>query len=378
MFFLGLMSGTSLDGIDAALIKLKESGSDRVEECTLLSGLTRPWQADLRKKLLGLSQNQADVSIDMLGHLDAEVGISFAHAANQLIKKVGIAPSRIAAIGSHGQTIRHRPDATLPFSIQIGDAHRIAEITGITTISDFRRRDIAAGGQGAPLMPAFHQAMLQDKYEDRAVLNLGGIANLTLIPANGPVRGFDCGPANALLDCWYSKNHANGALCDHLGQWAASGKICQQFLAHLCADTWFGLSPPKSTGRDYFNLDWLIRRLQQWLYLKPEDVQATLVALTVRTISDALQAYQPSTIRLYVAGGGCHNRFLMEQLALALSHLAVEPISSTGLDPDFLESMGFAWLAAQTLRRVPGNLPNVTGAKGSRILGSIHIGSIQS
>ena len=378
MFFLGLMSGTSLDGIDAALIELKESGSDRVEECTLLSGLTRPWQTDLRKKLLDLSQNQADVSIDMLGHLDAEVGISFAHAANELIMKVGIAPSRIAAIGSHGQTIRHRPDATLPFSIQIGDAHRIAETPGLTTISDFRRRDIAAGGQGAPLMPAFHQAMLQDKNEDRAVLNLGGIANLTLIPAHGPVRGFDCGPANALLDCWYSNHHANGALCDHLGQWAASGEICQQLLAHLCADTWFGLSPPKSTGRDYFNLDWLTRRLQQWLYLKPEDVQATLAALTVRTISDALQAYQPSTIRLYVAGGGCHNLFLMEQLAQALSHLVVEPISSTGLDPDFLESMGFAWLAAQTLRRVPGNLPDVTGAKGSRILGAIHIGSIQS
>ena len=374
MLFLGLMSGTSLDGIDVALIELKERRSDRVEECTLLGGLTCPWQADLQKKLLDISQNQAEVSIDTLAHLDAEVGISFAHAANELIKKVGIAPSRIAAIGSHGQTIRHRPNATLPFSIQIGDAHRIAEATGITTISDFRRRDIAAGGQGAPLMPAFHQAMLQDKNEDRAVLNLGGIANLTLIPARGPVRGFDCGPANALLDCWYSNHHANGAHCDHLGQWAASGKVCQQLLAHLSTDTWFRLTPPKSTGRDYFNLDWLTQRLQQWSHLKREDVQATLVALTVQTISDALQAYQPSTTRLYVAGGGCRNLFLMAQLAQTLSHLLVEPISSAGLDPDFLESMGFAWLAAQTLRRVPANLPDVTGAKGSRILGAIHLG----
>ena len=371
MFFLGLMSGTSLDGIDAALIQLKANDGDRFLNCKLIRGLTLPWCPTLRNKLLHLCQSHCAISIDELGYLDAQTGIAFAQAANTLINHIGIASSNIQAIGSHGQTIRHRPNSSPPFSIQIGDPHRIAEITGITTVSDFRRRDIAAGGQGAPLMPAFHRALLGNSHEDRAVVNLGGIANLTLLPACGVVLGFDCGPANTLLDCWHSHYHSD-ELFDKDGHWAASGKIHPELFDLLIDDAWFSVPPPKSTGREYFNLDWLTERTVRWPELRPADVQATLVELSVWAISNALQNFQPSTKRLYVAGGGCRNTYMMNQLTQRLSHMHVEPISATGLDPDFLEAMGFGWLAAQTLNHIPVNLASITGAEGGRVLGSIH------
>lgn len=373
MFFLGLMSGTSLDGIDAAIIELKAKDSHRHWNCTLVGGLTSPWCPSLRKKLLHLCKSQASISIDELGYLDAQTGIAFAQAANTLINRVGLANSNIQAIGSHGQTIRHRPNSSPPFSMQIGDPHRIAEITGITTVSDFRRRDIAAGGQGAPLMPAFHHAMLGNSHEDRAVVNLGGIANLTLLPAHGALIGFDCGTANTLLDCWHSLHHSD-ELFDQDGKWAASGKIHTELLELLVNDAWFSLPPPKSTGPEYFNLDWLSERTRKWQDLRPEDVQATLVELSVVTISNALKNLQPSTKILYVAGGGCHNAYMMNQLNKQISDIHVKPISAIGLDPDYFEAMGFAWLAAQTLMNIPVNLTSVTGAIGARILGSIHLG----
>ncbi|HHW4681119.1 MAG TPA: anhydro-N-acetylmuramic acid kinase, partial [Xylella taiwanensis] len=316
-----------------------------------------------------LSQGQNTASLDQLGWLDAQVGLAFAAAAKALIAKTGVKHTQIRAIGSHGQTVRHRPLGDLPFTWQFGDAHRITELTGITTVADFRRRDIAAGGQGAPLMPAFHLAMLGSTTENRAVLNLGGIANLTLIPVTGPVLGFDTGPANALLDSWYQRHH-NGTF-DQNGEFAARGQINQQLLSRLLADPWFTRPPPKSTGREQFHLNWVTKQLEPVLP-SPADVQATLLELTAITVADALLRQQPKTHRLIICGGGVHNPVLMARLAAHLPNVAVESIQTYGLDPDYLEAMGFAWLAAQILDGQPGNLPSVTGARGLRLLGAIH------
>ncbi|HVJ37707.1 MAG TPA: anhydro-N-acetylmuramic acid kinase, partial [Stenotrophomonas sp.] len=277
--------------------------------------------------------------------------------------------SRIRAIGSHGQTVRHRPQATPAFTWQMGDANRIAEATGITTVADFRRRDVAAGGQGAPLMPAFHLAMLGNGDEDRAVLNLGGIGNLTLIPRQGVVRGFDTGPANALMDAWCQRH--TGQPYDASGAFAATGQVLPALLAQWQAEPWFALPPPKSTGREQFHLDWALAAPAA-AGAAPADIQATLLALTVATVADALQAHQAHTRRVLVCGGGVRNPVLMAALAARLPAAVVESSQVHGLDPDYMEAMGFAWLAAQTLAARPGNLPAVSGARGPRILGAIH------
>ncbi|HHW4678277.1 MAG TPA: anhydro-N-acetylmuramic acid kinase [Xylella sp.] len=364
--YLGLMSGTSVDGIDTALVRINTNAT---LPCQLIDAQTFTWEPHLRTILLELSEGQNTASLDQLGWLDAQVGLAFATAANALIAKTGVKHTQIRAIGSHGQTVRHRPLGDLPFTWQFGDAHRITEFTGITTVSDFRRRDVAAGGQGAPLMPGFHLAMLGSATENRAVLNLGGIANLTLIPMVGPVLGFDTGPANALLDSWYQRHH-NGTF-DQDGVFAASGQINRQLLARLLADPWFALHPPKSTGREQFHLNWLAEQLQH-ASPSPADVQATLLELTAVTVTDALLRQQPNTHRLLICGGGTHNRVLMARLAAHLPNVIVESVRSYGLDPDYLEAMGFAWLAAQILDGHPGNLPSVTGARGPRLLGAIH------
>ncbi|MCD8455599.1 anhydro-N-acetylmuramic acid kinase [Xylella taiwanensis] len=364
--YLGLMSGTSIDGIDAALVRIN---ANAIPPCKLVAAQTSAWEPNLRTTLLELSQGQNTASLDQLGWLDAQVGLALAAAANALIAKTGVKHTQIRAIGSHGQTVRHRPLGDLPFTWQLGDAHRITELTGITTVADFRRRDIAAGGQGAPLMPAFHLAMLGSPTENRAVLNLGGIANLTLIPVTGPVLGFDTGPANALLDSWYQRHH-HGTF-DQNGEFAARGRINQQLLARLLADPWFTLPPPKSTGREQFHLNWVTKQLQP-APPSPADVQATLLELTAVTVADALLRQQPKTHRLMICGGGAHNPVLMARLAAHLPNVAVESIHTYGLDPDYLEAMGFAWLAAQILDGQPGNLPSVTGARGLRLLGAIH------
>ncbi len=363
--FLGLMSGTSADGIDAALVQFGEGG----DRCRLVAGLTRPWDAALRQELIALGQGGDITSLDALGRLDAEVAIAFAAAANQLLDETGIAAHRVRAIGSHGQTVRHRPLSNPAFTWQLGDGNRIAELTGITTVADFRRRDVAAGGHGAPLMPAFHLAMLGTAGEDRAVLNLGGIANLTLIPRHGTVRGFDTGPANALLDGWCQAQL--GQPYDDGGAFAASGQVDTALLARLRAEPWFTLPPPKSTGREQFHLDWLRGHLAG--ETRPAaDVQATLLELTAATVTDALLAQQPQTRRLLVCGGGVHNPLLLQRLAARLPQVAIESSAAHGLDPDYLEAMGFAWLARQAMQGLPGNLQAVTGARGPRILGAIH------
>ncbi|MEJ7747594.1 MAG: anhydro-N-acetylmuramic acid kinase, partial [Luteimonas sp.] len=271
--------------------------------------------------------------------------------------------------GSHGQTVRHRPDAQHPFTWQLGDGNVIAERTGITTVADFRRRDVAAGGHGAPLMPAFHAAMLHSPDEDRAVLNLGGIANFTLLPRVGDVRGFDTGPANALLDAWCAQH--SGQAFDAGGAFAASGRIDESLLARLLDNPWFALPPPKSTGREQFHLRWVQAQLGD-ARIGAADVQATLLELSAATVADALRATQSSTRRVLVCGGGVHNPLLLERIGARLPGVIVESTAAHGLDPDFVEAMGFAWLARETLAGRPGNLPSVTGATGSRVLGAVY------
>lgn len=364
--YMGLMSGTSADGIDAALVQFPAEGG-----CRFVDGLTGAWEPTLRERLVVLGQGGELASLDEMGDLDARIGLAFAEAAAALLAQSGVAARQVRAIGSHGQTVRHRPTASPAFTLQLGDANRIAERTGITTVADFRRRDVAAGGQGAPLMPAFHLAMLGTADEDRAVLNLGGIANLTLIPRSGTLLGFDTGPANALLDAWCQRH--TGQAFDADGAFAASGVVDEGLLARWRADPWFQLPPPKSTGREQFHLPWAQSFLADG-QRPAADVQATLLELSVATIADALRRNQPGTRRLLVCGGGVRNGQLLLRLGARLPGVVVESSAVHGLDPDYMEAMGFAWLAQRTLDGLAGNLPSVTGAQGPRILGAIHPG----
>ncbi|GHE44564.1 anhydro-N-acetylmuramic acid kinase [Vulcaniibacterium thermophilum] len=366
--YLGLMSGTSADGIDAALVAFAADGA-----CRLLAGRTFPWDAATRAQLLALGQGGHVDSLDEIGTLDVAIGEAFAQAALRLLAQAGVAREAVRAIGSHGQTIRHRPhgaahDGRHPFTWQLGDAHVIAERTGIATVADFRRRDVAAGGHGAPLVPAFHAALLHDAGEDRAVLNLGGIANFTLLPAHGEVRGFDTGPANALLDAWCVRHL--GHPYDKDGAFAAEGLVDAALLVRLLDDPWFAKAPPKSTGREHFHLDWLEARLRG--DERPQDVQATLLELTAVSVADALRRTQPQTRRVIACGGGVRNPQLMRRLAAHLDGIALDSSAPYGLDPDFVEAMAFAWLARQCLLGRPGNLASVTGAAGPRVLGVVH------
>ncbi|HJR73939.1 MAG TPA: anhydro-N-acetylmuramic acid kinase [Luteimonas sp.] len=365
--YLGLISGTSADGIDAALVRFHDDRADARSELVL--GRTYAWDADVRARLVALGQGRDGVSLDELGSLDVQVALAFCTAAQLLMAEAGVDATDVRAIGSHGQTVRHRPEREFPFTWQIGDGNVIAERSGIATVADFRRRDVAAGGHGAPLMPAFHAAMLHSEREDRAVLNLGGIANFTLLPREGEVRGFDTGPANALLDAWCERHLGHAYDAD--GRFAASGSVDEALLARLLDDAWFALPPPKSTGREQFHLDWAESRIG-YAALAPQDVQATLLELSAATVADALRAHQPDTRRVLVCGGGVRNPVLMARIAARLPGVVVESTAAHGLDPDFVEAMGFAWLARETLAGRPGNLPSVSGAKGPRVLGVVY------
>ena len=369
--YLGLISGTSADGIDAALVRFDDDGADL--HCELVRGRTFAWDGALRARLVELGQGGELTSLDELGTLDVRIAEAFADAALSLLREANVAASDVRALGSHGQTVRHRPlgaafDGRFPFTLQLGDGNVIAEHTGITVVADFRRRDVAAGGHGAPLLPALHAALLSSNGEDRAVLNLGGIANLTLLPAQGEVRGFDTGPANALMDAWCERH--TGKAFDANGDFAASGTVDEALLARLLDDAWFALPPPKSTGREQFHLDWVASKLRG--NEPAADVQATLLELSAATVADALRAAQPATKRLLVCGGGVHNPRLLARIGARLHGVVVESTAAHGVDPDFVEAMGFAWLARQTLLGRPGNLPSVTGARGPRVLGAVH------
>jgi len=361
-YFLGLISGTSVDGVDAALVVF-DGGMPRS-----LWACTYPYAGELRESILAHSQRDTPLSFDAVGELDHRIGAAFAAAARSLLEAADFDPARLSAIGSHGQTLRHKPHGKLPFTLQLGDPNLIAEATGVTVVADFRRRDVAAGGQGAPLMPAFHASVWRDVNEDRAVLNLGGIANLTLLPAKGEVSGFDSGPANGLMDAWCLRH--TGAPFDREGAFAASGTADAPLLQRLLTEPWLSLAPPKSTGRDLFHLDWLATRLGD-ISLAATDVQATLLSLSARSVANALRTALPSCARVIVCGGGVHNTALMLALQAELPAVAFESSSKHGIDPDFVEAIGFAWLARETLAGRPGNLPAVTGARGLRVLGAI-------
>ncbi len=362
--YLGLISGTSADGIDAALVRF----APRLQ---VIAARTFAYPDDLRARVLALARNRAAVTLDDYGRLDVEIGACFAEAALALLREAAVAPGAVAAIGSHGQTVCHRPDGAHPFSLQIGDPNVIAERTGIATIADFRRADLAAGGQGAPLLPALHAAIFADPAVPRAILNLGGIANLTLLIPGQPVLGFDTGPANCLLDAWSQRTR--GTPRDDGGAWACSGRADPALLARLLDDPYLAAPPPKSTGREYFNLDWLDARLAR--DLAPEDVQATLLQLSASSIADALHANAPTVRELYACGGGVHNRTLMDALGALLPNIKLDTTAALGLDPDFVEAAGFAWLARARLENIPGNLPSVTGARRSRVLGAVYAAS---
>lgn len=359
--YLGLISGTSADGIDAALVHFGPAPE-------VIAARTFAYPDTLRAQTLALARADASMSLAAYGHLDAAIGANFADAARGLLRAAGIAAGAVTAIGAHGQTVCHQPHGPQPFSLQLGDPNVIAERTGITTVADFRRADIAAGGEGAPLLPALHAAVLADAAAPRAILNLGGIANLTLLVPGEPVRGFDTGPANCLLDAWSQARR--GTARDEGGAWAASGHADAALLRRLLADPYFGAAPPKSTGREYFHLDWLAARMTPGL--DAADVQATLLQLTARSIADALRASAPAVRELYACGGGVHNPALMGALRAALPGTRVATTATLGLDPDFIEAVGFAWLARARLAGAAGNLPAVTGARGPRVLGGIY------
>ncbi|HEX7810560.1 MAG TPA: anhydro-N-acetylmuramic acid kinase [Burkholderiales bacterium] len=357
--YIGLMSGTSLDGVDAVLMDF--SG----ERHRVLGDSFLPYDEALRVQLLGMHETRFDELHEaaMLGNKLAHL---YASATRGLLRKCGIRAQDVQAMGCHGQTIRHRPDAG--YSTQLGNGAVLAELTGITVVSDFRSRDIAAGGQGAPLVPAFHQAVFSHPSIHRVIVNLGGIGNLTDLPATGRVRGFDTGPANILMDAWIRKH--TGGPYDQDGAWAAGGTIVDGLLAALLSHEYFSRKPPKSTGRDLFNLAWLELHLTG--AENARDVQATLLAMTAGSIARDIKLYCRGTREVYVCGGGARNAALLSALRSALADAAVSTTSDLGIDPDWVEACAFAWLARQALQLRPGNLPSVTGAIGSRVLGAIY------
>lgn len=361
--YLGLISGTSADGIDAALVRFEQDAP------RLLAARMHPWPAALREQLLAVAQDEAALDLDAFGRLDVAIGQHFADAALALLETSATAPCAVRAIGSHGQTMRHRPHGLLPFTLQLGDPTVIAERCGIDVVADFRRADVAAGGQGAPLLPAVHAMLLGRPGQTRVVLNLGGIANITVLGADGRVRGFDTGPANGLLDAWCLRHR--GEPFDRAGAFAAGGQVDHDLLEALLADPYFALAPPKSTGREYFHLAWLEREMRVAV-LPPADVQATLLELTARSVSAAILTHAPDAIDVLVCGGGAHNPRLMARLGALLAPRAVITTGAYGVDPDYLEATAFAWLARQRVLGLPGNLPAVTGARGPRVLGALY------
>ena len=363
--YIGLMSGTSLDGIDAALVEFKDN------KLQLIEFAYQPFSDAIKIQLEQISDANAMMFLKDYGAMDTCMGLLFAQAIETLLAKANISATDIQAIGSHGQTVYHEPNSHQPFSLQIGDPNIIAEKTGITTIADFRRRDIAAGGQGAPLVPAFHQAVFGHETEHRCVVNIGGIANVTILPASQtPTSGFDTGPGNILMDQWIQKHQSLNY--DEQGEWAKTGEIDYDLVERLKKDPYFLAEPAKSTGKEYFSLAWIYENIRFTDY-SAKDIQASLCYLTAVTITDAIKKYAPATEHVLICGGGIHNQYLLELIEKNLPC----PVSSTELydiHPDHVEAIAFAWLARQTLNHQTGNLKEVTGASHNVILGGIYQG----
>lgn len=362
-YYVGLMSGTSMDGIDAALV----SFGDR--NVSVHATHTQQYPQELKAALLTAIREPLDVPLDPSRDLDRRVGECFRDAARAVIESSRVDPADIVAIGSHGQTLRHQPNAAKPFSLQIGNAEIIAGGNRITTVSNFRQADLAAGGQGAPLVPPFHHWLFGTTESDRVVVNIGGIANITILRADGgDVVGFDTGPGNGLMDAWIG--HHLGKPYDQNGQWSASAAVIQPLLEQFLDDPYFELHPPKSTGFEYFNFRWLqgfnVDRLDA------AEVQATLCELSAASIAEAIAKYAATTREVFVCGGGAHNDELIRRLSRNMPGAEVSSTATVGLDPDWVESVAFAWLAMRTMRGETGNLPSVTGASHKVVLGDIH------
>ena len=356
--YIGLMSGTSLDGVDAALVDLRSRPS-------VLGVEFVPYPRSLKAALLALHEPSKD-ELHRAALAGIELSRLYARAVDRLLKKQGFSAQTVCAIGCHGQTVRHRPGSG--YTLQLGNPAWLAERTRLTVVADFRNRDIAAGGEGAPLVPAFHAAFFRDLRRHRVIVNLGGIANLTDLPANGPVTGFDTGPGNVLLDAWTREKF--GRDFDRGGALAARGRPIAVLLKALLADPYFRRSPPKSTGRDHFNLRWL-RRFGVARH-NAKDVQATLAELTSRSIGEAIAKSCPGAEEVYLCGGGIRNADLVKRIGRTLAGISVASTERLGIHPDWVEAAAFAWLAQRALKRETGSLPEVTGAKGARVLGAIY------
>ena len=366
--YIGLMSGTSLDGIDAVLAKIGPNG-----ETSAQAAVSTSFSPELRKTLFELQTPGANEL-----HREKQAGnalaLAYADATLQLLKKMNLQPSDIAAIGAHGQTIRHQPNlGDMAYTHQTLNPALLAEKTGIDVIADFRSRDLAAGGHGAPLVPAFHAQQFTSS-ENLAILNIGGIANLTLLPKSSAVTGFDCGPGNMLMDAWIAKHQGNAF--DESGNWALQGQVNEALLKEMLSDSFFIKAPPKSTGRDDFHLNWLQQKMGKDHH-QAEDVQATLLHLTAHSALEALITHAPQTQKLIVCGGGARNNALMNLLKVKAQYLFKKPLEittsdSAGIDPQLVEGLAFAWLAWAHKEKRPANLPAVTGAKGPRILGACY------
>lgn len=364
--FIGLMSGTSLDGVDGVLV---EWPSGRV-----LAEAYAAFPEALRESLMVL-QAPSENEIHREALAANALVLHYAECVRDLLAQARLTPDAITAIGAHGQTIRHRPGEFdgMGYTRQLNAPALLAELTGIDVVADLRSRDVAAGGQGAPLVPAFHQAAFADAGETRVVCNLGGISNVTILPSAGsgqPVTGFDCGPGNALLDGWAAQHL--GQPYDDGGAWGATGQVYDALLAALLAEPYFTQTPPKSTGRDLFHADWLAQKLQAFPEVTAVDVQATLIALTAQCVADDVKRFAPDCKAFYACGGGTRNLALMQALADRLPGITVATTDALGVPPQQVEALAFAWLAERCVARQPGNLASVTGARGPRILGAIY------
>ena len=360
-YYIGIMSGTSLDGIDAVLTDLNS------QPPLLLNTFYQPYDKNLRGQILDLHQS-GNNELHLAAMLSNKLAHCYAKTVTNLLNKHKIKAQSITAIGCHGQTVRHCPQPENNYSIQLGNASLLAELTGITVVADFRSRDIAAGGQGAPLVPAFHQLLFQDSGINRVIVNIGGISNITSLASNKKIVGFDCGPGNILMDSWCQRHL--GTIYDKDGTWAESGETIPTLLEELMSLKFFSAPPPKSTGREIFNLTWLEKYLSG--NESPQDVQATLLQLTSRTITDAILIWFPDTTEVYLCGGGARNIALTSKIKISLPGKKVAPTDVLGTNADWLEAFAFAWLAKQTIEGIPSSIPSVTNAKGERILGAIY------
>ena len=362
-YYIGLISGTSMDGIDAALVAFGDASLE------ILQTHEHEYPPAVREALASAMHTPRIRSAGDVAGLHQQVGECFRDAANALLAAADVAASAVIAIGSHGQTVRHEPDSDDPFSLQIGAPEIIAAGTGITTVADFRTADIELGGQGAPLTPAFHEWLFREAGKPRIVVNIGGITNITVLAANGePTTGFDTGPGNTLLDAWI--RDCKQLPFDRDGAWAASGSVDSALLGALLGDPYFAAPAPKSTGFEHFNLDWL--RAFGGDTVDAADVQATLCELTAVSLADAVHETAPANAEILVCGGGVHNPELMRRIARQLSGHRVTTTAEAGLDPDWVEAAAFAWLAMRRLQDQPGNLPSVTGARGPALLGEVY------